>query len=180
MIPRTSIIRFGGAPQWLVAALVTVALCGGCSGDTAPQLRPVPSDDGKFTLVPSVNGEESAPPLRGRVKLTILDAQGQVVAAKETRVPAANRWQIGWAGPNRVYITSDVLGVLCWDHQEDGRWQGVRGSYKCLGEQESRHGRWIWYYDDTTVDRIKWYYLGQEVTEDEYIERLMEDQKDRP
>ena len=72
----------------------------------------------------------------------------------ETGVPAKGRWQIGFTGDRRICITSDARGVQCWEIQDDGRWQATRGSYRKVGHDRVRHGRWIWYRDDGTVDLV--------------------------
>jgi len=164
----------------LTVACVAILAVGGCRRSrNLSRLEPVPSKPGSLTLVPSVNGESAAPELRGCVRLTVVDEHGTTVTAMETGVPAKGRWQIGFTGDRRICITSDARGVQCWEIQDDGRWQATRGSYRKVGHDRVRHGRWIWYRDDGTVDRVVWFHLGREVTEDEYVELLIQEQKPR-
>jgi hypothetical protein len=164
----------------LVAVCATILPLGGCrKNNNICKLEPVRSTPGSLILVPSVNDESAAPELRSCIRLTIVDEHGQTVTAMETGVPAKTRWQIGIHADQRAYITSDARGVQCWEKQDDGRWQATRGCYKKVGPDRVRHGRWIWYHDDGTVDRVAWFYLGREVTEDEYVDLLIQEQKSR-
>ena len=107
------------------------------------------------------------------VKLTVLDGSGGVDFQVQTPAPDRMRWQIGW-GPNyRIWITSSDVGTLCWDRQRDGSWLPVRGGYK----DNLRYGKWEWLNDDGSARKVRWFLGGAEVTEDEFLERLLEKEK---
>jgi hypothetical protein len=160
-----------------VALAAAVALVTGCRDETsAANLTPVPSPDGLFTLVPSINDATADAEFRGCVKLTVLDRDGRTVTTLETGVPARNRWRTDWRGHHGIFFVSDDRGQQCWQRDDDGQWPRVRGGFLKQDGREHRHGRWIWYNDDGTIGRTVWYYLEQETTEEEYIERLLKDQ----
>ncbi|NIA21291.1 MAG: hypothetical protein GWP05_04835 [Anaerolineaceae bacterium] len=163
-----------GGRVFILAALLAAlgGLCGGCADGGDKEAR-VPSPDRKYVLVATVNQSKADMSTYGRVKLTVLDAAGRVDFQKQTRASGSLLWQIGWGPNDRIWLTCGDVGVLCWERQEDGSWPAVRGSYK----GSARHGKWEWLNDDGSVNKVRWFLDDAEVTEEEFLSRLLDDEK---
>jgi len=175
-MPRESAFgghRWRGSVFSLAALLAALAgLCWGCSGGGGEETR-IPSPDGDYTLVATVNQSKADMATYKCVKLTVVDGSGGVDFQKQTRASGRMRWQAGWGANHRIWISSNDIGVQCWDRQRDGSWQHVRGSYK----RNLRYGKWEWMNDDGSVRQTRWFLGGAEVTEEEFLKRLFEKEK---
>ena len=105
---------------WLLAVL-----WGWPSGCTTARADSVPSPDGRFVLVTTINKDMTDPTVYLCVKFQILDSAGHVLHAEQTRASDRMRWTMRWDGSERVVLESADIGTYTWERQSDGRWRAV-------------------------------------------------------
>ncbi len=112
--------------HWTRYAFVLLIL-GGLAGCFSPKSdsNSIPSPDGRFVLVTTINRDKTDPTAYLCVKLKILDDSGNVLYEEQTRASDRMRWTVKWDGNERVVLESSDIGTYVWELGRDGQWRAV-------------------------------------------------------
>ncbi len=108
----------------LVGVLAAAGCINGCSGEGPKPTTPpaVSSPDGSLSLVTTIGMDKADTETLHRVKIEILDSDGQVVFSEWTAVFDMYEWHAEWVDNDRICIRSSEFGDLYWQ-RTGGVWQ---------------------------------------------------------
>jgi len=108
-----------------VSVLLILGSLAGCIWPKSDSESSIPSPDGRFVLVTTINRDKTDPTVYLCVKLKILDDSGNVLYEEQTRASDRMRWTAKWDGNERVVLESSDIGTYVWELGRDGQWRAV-------------------------------------------------------
>jgi len=99
----------------------------GCEPDEpTPDTVMLASTDGRFRVEASIHIDPQNSTRHGCVKFDITDQDGRLVLHQQTHAPFSDPWEIKWDDSNRLWLSSQSIGVFHWTLQTNGKWHTQR------------------------------------------------------
>jgi hypothetical protein len=106
----------------ILTVLFLLALVG-CS--STPNLVPIPSPDGKLTVVPTINQSQNDPTKYLCVRFAIVDGKGKILHQEHTSASVRMKWSLKWQGNDKIVLKSADIGTYIWQRQASGKWKKI-------------------------------------------------------
>ena len=109
------------------ACLLLVTLSSiGCGPEN--NFDPMTSPSGKWVVIPSI--------VRGKVLLSIQNADGTALAKIQTKAPDSMMWAGGWMNEQVFVLDSAKVGTLAWNIDKDGKFTSTPATMPMRGAGE--------------------------------------------
>lgn len=107
----------------VLVIVVGIQFQSGCKRNAKPSsLSSITSNDGRYTVLPSINHDKNDRSKFLLIEFDIMTADGSIVCRKQTGASSRMRWEFAWDRDNRLWMYSGDIGTYCWEVQTSGEW----------------------------------------------------------